>query len=148
MAPEQALAQPIDERCDLFAVGVVLWEMCTGKPLFLRGAEGPTLVAVLSADVESPSKLRGGLDQAWDALILEGLSRDVEQRFASATVMSAAISGLPDAQIPAADDLCALVATVLAIPEPAPDLISSATRAATPESEAETQVQRRDATGT
>jgi serine/threonine-protein kinase len=140
MAPEQALAQPIDERCDLFAVGAVLWELVCGKPLFLRGAEGPTLVAVLSADIAPPSSVHTGLDTAWDALILRALSRDVDSRFASASEMSAAIGSLPDAQLPAADELCALVSQVLVIPEPAPELIRSATRTATAESEAETQV--------
>ena len=55
MAPEQARALPFDERCDLFSVGVILWELVCGKPLFHRGSEGPTLLAVMSADVPRPT---------------------------------------------------------------------------------------------
>lgn len=147
MAPEQALAQPIDERCDLFAVGVVLWELLAGRPLFQRGAEGPTLVAVLSAEIEPPSAHHPGLDPAWDALVLRALARDAEARFPSAEAMSSAIGALADGRLPAADELCALVAEVLKLPEPAADLIRSTTRPATTESEAETQVEGRGAVG-
>jgi len=141
MAPEQALAQPFDERCDLFAVGVMLWELATGRPLFQRGAEGPTLVAVLSLEIVAPSTLQTGLDPAWDAVILRALSRDADMRFPSAAAMSAAIGPLADAQSAASDELCTLVTRALALPEPAPEVISSATRPQTVESEMETQVQ-------
>ena len=146
MAPEQALAQPIDERCDLFAVGVVLWELACGRPLFHRGAEGPTLVAVLSSEIEAPSLVQTALDPAWDRVILRALSRDADLRFPSAAAMSAEIGALADVQVSAADDLCALVTQALALPEPAPELIRSATRPASAESEMETQVEGRGAT--
>ena len=141
MAPEQALAQPIDERCDLFSVGVIVWELLAGRSLFHRGAEGPTLVAVLSADIEAPSTVRAGLDPAWDAFIVRALGRDPDARFPSASVMSAEIGGLADGKLPAADELCALVLQVLALPEPAPELIATGTRRATAESELATQVE-------
>jgi serine/threonine-protein kinase len=140
MAPEQALAQTLDERCDLFAIGVILWELACGRPLFHRGAEGPTLVAVLSAEIEKPSTLVPELDPAWDTLILHALARDPDLRFASAAAMSAEIGALADGQGSASDDLCALVAQALTLPEPAPEQIRSATRRATAESEAVTQV--------
>jgi serine/threonine-protein kinase len=141
MAPEQALAQPIDERCDLFGVGVVLWELLCGTPLFQRGAEGPTLVAVLSAEIPVPSSVRAALDPAWDGVIRKALAREVTDRFVSATAMSEAIGALPDAKLPAADELCALVAQALATPEPAPEIVREATRPAMYDSEAETQVE-------
>jgi serine/threonine-protein kinase len=141
MAPEQALAQPIDERCDLFSVGVILWELLAGRSLFHRGAEGPTLVAVLSAEIAPPSALRPGLDPAWDAFITRALGRDPDVRFPSASAMSAEIGALADAKLPAADALCALVLEVMALPEPAPELITTGTRPATLESELATQVE-------
>jgi serine/threonine protein kinase len=143
MAPEQALAQPIDERCDLFAVGVILWELLCGQSLFQRGAEGPTLVAVLSADIDLPSKLRPDIDPAWDALVLRALGRDPDVRFQSANEMSTAIGALADGKLPASDELCALVLETLALPEPGPEFIRTVTRPATAESELATQVERK-----
>jgi hypothetical protein len=55
--------------------------------------------------------------------------------------MSAEIGALADGKLPAADELCALVLQVLALPEPAPELIATGTRRATAESELATQVE-------
>jgi serine/threonine protein kinase len=143
MAPEQAMAHSIDERCDLFAVGVVLWELLAGRSLFHRGAEGPTLVAVLSADVDPPSLVRPGLDPAWDAVVARALARDPDSRFASASLMSAEIGALEDGKVPKADELTALVLQVLALPEPSAETIVTGTRPASAESEMATQVERK-----
>jgi serine/threonine-protein kinase len=142
MAPEQALAQPFDERCDLFAVGVMLWELLCGRPLFQRGAEGPTLVAVLSAEIERPSSVRAELAASWDAVVAQAVERDQDARFPSAQAMSSAIGALVDGSGPAADELQALVAQVLLLPEPPPD----AERAASLRSDLPTQVELRGAT--
>ena len=106
MAPEQALALPIDEKCDPFAVGVILWgALVCGRPLFHRGSEGPTLVAVLSAEIEPPTHVRPGLDPQWDRLIAHALDREVMQRVDSASAMSAELAALADAKVPAAGSL-------------------------------------------
>jgi serine/threonine-protein kinase len=138
MAPEQALAQAVDERCDLFAVGVMLWELLAGRMLFHRGAEGPTLVAVLSADVEPPSASRPGLDPGWDRLVARALDRDPAARYQSAAAMSLDIGALAD-EASAGDELCALVAQALTITEPGPDLLGPASVSSS-RSEAETLV--------
>ena len=52
MAPEQASGKPVDKRADIWAFGVVLWEMLTGKRLFDDATISDTLAAVLRAPVE------------------------------------------------------------------------------------------------
>jgi serine/threonine-protein kinase len=121
MAPEQARAQPFDARADLFALGVIVWELLAARPLFNRGAEGPTLLALMSDDIPPPSTLVPDLDPAWDAFVLRTIERDPARRFPSAAAMSAALSAIPDARVPATDTLAALVVQALALPDPPPD---------------------------
>ena len=121
MAPEQARALPFDERCDLFSVGVLLWELLCGKSLFYRGGEGPTLLALMSADVPRPTDLRDDIHPGWDAVIARAVARDPEARFASASLMAAALGDLDVGRgVDATEELAALIARLLALPEPTP----------------------------
>jgi serine/threonine-protein kinase len=120
MAPEQARAQPIDERTDLFAVGVVLWELLCGRPLFLRGAEGPTLLALMAADIPRPTSLRSDVDPAWDYVLMEALERDPARRTPSATAMSTRLAEVHDTSPTAAEDLRELIGRILLLPDPPP----------------------------
>ena len=51
MSPEQARAKDVDRRADIWAFGVVLWEMLTGRRLFAAEDVSETLAAVLTRDV-------------------------------------------------------------------------------------------------
>jgi hypothetical protein len=120
MAPEQARAQPFDERCDLFGVGIMLWELLCGRQLFYRGSEGPTLLAVMSDEISKPTSLHPALDPAWDDFIARALERDAERRFPSAAAMAAALRAIPGAGEGGAEDLGGLVVKALSLPDPAP----------------------------
>ena len=120
MAPEQARAQPLDERCDLFAVGTMVWELLCGRQLFYRGSEGPTLLAVMSGEIARPTSLYAGLEPAWDGFVARALERDPDRRFPSAAAMAAALREIPGVEGPGAEDLCGLVVKALALPDPAP----------------------------
>ena len=52
MPPEQVLGRDVDQRADIFSAGVVLWEVLTGRPLFLRSNEAATLYAIMNAPIE------------------------------------------------------------------------------------------------
>jgi serine/threonine-protein kinase len=119
MAPEQARATGIDERADLFAVGVLLWELLSGRPLFFRGAEGPTLLALMSGDVEPISSLRADLRLGWDAFFTRALAKLPEDRFRTAAEMDASLAAIVGAF--AGDQgavVAKLVAWALEQPEP------------------------------
>jgi serine/threonine-protein kinase len=91
MPPEQLRGQGIDRRCDLYALGVVLWEMLTGQRLFLSDSEGETAINVLERKVLPPSQVTAKSPKSLDAVVLKALARDPSQRYATARDMAAAI---------------------------------------------------------
>jgi tRNA A-37 threonylcarbamoyl transferase component Bud32 len=95
MAPEQASGGPVDARADIFALGVVLWELCAGRRLFARDSEAATLAAVLSGPPPSaPSAWNEAVPPELDAIVLGALARDPARRTASAEELSTALSAL------------------------------------------------------
>ena len=83
MSPEQARGKPLDPRSDLFALATVLWELVTGKRLFLRSSDFETLTAILKEDAEPPSRHRKGVDKELDDIIMAALEKDREKRQAN-----------------------------------------------------------------
>jgi eukaryotic-like serine/threonine-protein kinase len=94
MAPEQVRDTPVDPRTDVYAASVVLWELLAGQPLF-RGSNDAAIVArVLEGVVAPPSKLTPSLPPELDAIVMRGLEREPEKRFASAEAMAEALETL------------------------------------------------------
>src|SRR5271169_3760826 len=83
MAPEQILGEPIDQRADLWALGVILIQMITGSHPFLRPNSGAMTFAILS---EPPAGL-DGLPTAVRAVAYRALSKNPEGRYPSADEM-------------------------------------------------------------
>lgn len=117
MAPEQVRAEPIDERCDLFAVGVVLWELLAAEPLFRRGTEGLTVMALLNHEVPRLADKRSGLPEAWEAFFDRALADKRIDRFESAAEMSAELGRIVDPARSFQDELAKLVAWARALPD-------------------------------
>lgn len=88
MAPEQVRRQPVDRRADLWAMGVVLWELVTGQRLFRRASEVETLLAI---ERETPPLLREKcptLAPELEAIVGRALAREPAQRYATAREMA------------------------------------------------------------
>jgi serine/threonine-protein kinase len=83
LAPEQVEGR-MNVTSDLFATGIVLWELLAGRRLFSRENPAATLLAVMAADVPP-------VDAAWDAFFAKALARDVIHRFPSAREMIEAL---------------------------------------------------------
>ncbi len=82
MSPEQLSAsKELTARSDQFALGVVFWELLTGRRLFK--AEGPVEVAekIMNGKIRAPSKYRDDVPAAVDAIVLRMLQRDPARRF-------------------------------------------------------------------
>jgi serine/threonine protein kinase len=94
MAPEQALGQPVDSRADLYALGVLLFEMITGKRPFdhdntamllgLHVAGAVPAMATIAPDLQVPSAI--------EAIVRRLLAKDPAQRFATATELEEALA--------------------------------------------------------
>jgi serine/threonine protein kinase len=81
MSPEQADGQPVDARSDLFALGVVLWELLTRHRLFKGESDLMTLRLVRDCQVPPPSLLNPALPSGLDALVLRALAPTPAARF-------------------------------------------------------------------
>jgi serine/threonine-protein kinase len=84
MSPEQANGQRLDGRSDLFAVGIMLWEMLVGRRLFVGEDTRATLAAVLFGQVPRPRGLRPDVPKDLERVVMKLLERDVPARYASA----------------------------------------------------------------
>ncbi|MDY7225974.1 serine/threonine protein kinase [Hyalangium rubrum] len=81
MSPEQASGQPIDGRSDQFALGVVMWELLTGKRLFKGDSDLMTLRLVKDCQVPPPSQLNPKLPPGLDEVVLRALSPTADKRY-------------------------------------------------------------------
>ena len=91
MAPEQALGQTIDGRADLYALGVLLYELTTGRVPF-RGDDPLTIVSQhVHAPVVPPRVLRSDIPPSLETIIVRLLAKDPAQRFSSAAETRAAL---------------------------------------------------------
>jgi serine/threonine-protein kinase len=94
VCPEALRNFPIDERADLWSLGVVLYEAMANKRLFKRQAESATLLAVLEDPVPPLDEVRPGLGAAWQLFFDQALARDPEHRFRTASDLARALREL------------------------------------------------------
>jgi hypothetical protein len=81
----------VDARADIFSLGVVFWEMLTGKRLFRRESDAATLRAALRDEIPCPSSIRGEVPHELDIIVMRALERQLPQRYATANEMSQAL---------------------------------------------------------
>jgi serine/threonine-protein kinase len=98
IAPEQANAQPVDRRADLWSVGVVLWEALTGQRLFAADSDAATLNLTLKAVVVPARARRLDVPVELDTLLMRALQREPELRYSTASMMSQQLQSWLDRQ--------------------------------------------------
>jgi len=116
MSPEQADGRPLDGRSDLFALGIILWEMLAGRRLFKGENDLETLRLVKECQVPPPSRLNPAVTPELEAISLRCLRPRAEDRFPDAAALRLALEdyivrqGLPASAAHLADFLKPLYA--------------------------------------
>lgn len=91
MSPEQIAGKNIDRRSDIFALGIVLFEMLTLKRLFLGASDFETLEKVRKVEVSPPTLYNSDIPEELEDIVLKALEKDVTQRYQSANELQEAI---------------------------------------------------------
>jgi hypothetical protein len=81
MSPEQVRGLPIDRRSDIFALGVILYEMLTGERLFMGESDFSTLEKVRNAEVLPPREYNDQIPEELEKVVLKSLTREPDQRY-------------------------------------------------------------------
>ena len=89
-APEQAMGEPVDGRSDLYALGIVLYEMLTGQPPY-QGGTMDVISAHVQGQLPDPRSRNTGLPPAVSAVLVKALARQPQQRYASGAALAAAL---------------------------------------------------------
>jgi serine/threonine protein kinase len=100
ISPEQAQGQPGNERSDIYSLGVILYEMCTGVTPF----QGENIPAILMQQVHAmptpPALINPHIPPALAMVIMRGMAKDPAMRFSSASFMTAALADALSIPIP------------------------------------------------
>jgi eukaryotic-like serine/threonine-protein kinase len=91
MAPEIFDGVPADRTGDVFALGVVLYELLTDRSPFNRPSDLDTIAALRSAEVPPPSTFAAGIDAELDVVVMRAMARDRAARYGTASQLEAAL---------------------------------------------------------
>jgi len=84
MSPEQLHERRIDRRTDVWALGVVLWEVTVGRRLFRRQTDAATVFAITRDPITPPSRLVADYPRDLEAIVMRALERDLTRRYQTA----------------------------------------------------------------
>jgi serine/threonine protein kinase len=95
MSPEQCSGEPVDARSDIYALGVLLFELVTGQLPFQADSLVQIIVKQITAAPPAPSRFRSGLPPQVEQAILCALAKKPAERFATVNGMLAALQDRP-----------------------------------------------------
>ena len=89
MSPEQALGERVDHRTDIFSLGIVMFEMLTGKLPFTAPTSTALALQIVQAAAPVPSAINRSLPAELDTIVSKAMAKSLEQRYASAVTLAA-----------------------------------------------------------
>ncbi len=92
LSPEAAMAQEVDARTDVFAVGIILWEILAGQRLFLGETDFQTVKKVQAAAIPSITQINPRVPQELERIITRALARDPLHRYPTARALGMDLS--------------------------------------------------------
>ena len=128
VAPERLLGQPYDARADLYAVGIILYELLAGTRPFVGDTPDEIMQHALRRPPRPLRAVRRGISPEVDALVTRALAKDPARRFADAEDMLAALDEVARAAAPDVEPELARVAAP-ADPDPGASTVAIITRA-------------------
>ncbi len=87
MSPEQARGELVDARTDIFATGVMLFELTTGKRLFKGASEYETLKLICEEEYPLPSQVRPDYPKDLESIVMRALAKNKDERYPTARAM-------------------------------------------------------------
>ncbi|MBW2522549.1 MAG: serine/threonine protein kinase [Deltaproteobacteria bacterium] len=88
LAPEAAHGREVDQRADIFAVGIILWEMLAGRRLFTGKSDYQVVKAVQRCEVPPISKINRDATPELESILSRALARNADQRYQSARALA------------------------------------------------------------